>query len=223
MWATRDQFYKCWRKQRLKIEEKERWILMLSSFTFQQEQGKKDRSKLLTWLKMTYNNRVLPSTLLRILLRSGSVDKTTSERKTTKSLSVSSVLHWLSYFHFRRWFFLLVPDWASQVAFRFCLCIPPCDHFCARLQRADCWHIFSLLPIHWKRETPYIQIQMNRNSTHHKASCSCMHPAESNAGYVNSNKGAALIRQAGRPSRHNEKDQPPHEAQIQGPEIWKYF
>ena len=124
--------------------------------------GKKDRSKLFTWLKMTYNNRVLSST-------------------------------------------------------------PPCDHFCARLQRADCWHIFSLLPIHWKRETPYIQIQMNRNSTHHKASCSCMHPAESNAGYVNSNNGAALIRQAGRPSRHNEKDQPPHEAQIQGPEIWKYF
>jgi len=79
MWATRDQFYKCWRKQRLKNEEKERWILMLSSFTFQQEQGKKDRSKLLTWLKMTYNNRVLSSTLLRILLRSGSVDKTTSE------------------------------------------------------------------------------------------------------------------------------------------------
>ena len=160
MWATRDQFYKCWRKQRLKIEEKERWILMLSSFTFQQEQGKKDRSKLLTWLKMTYNNRVLSST-------------------------------------------------------------PPCDHFCARLQRADCWHIFSLLPIHWKRETPYIQIQMNRNSTHHKAPC--MHAAGSNAGYVNSNNGVALIRQVGRPGPHNEKDQPPHEAQIQGPEIWKYF
>jgi len=46
-----------------------------------------------------------------------------------------------------------------------------------------------------------------------------MHAAGSNAGYVNSNNGAALIRQAGRPSPHNEKDQPPHEAQIQGPEI----
>ena len=145
-----------------RLRKKKGGILMLSSFTFQQEQEKKDRSKLLTWLKMTYNNRVLSST-------------------------------------------------------------PPCDHFCARLQRADCWHIFSLLPIHWKRETPYIQIQMNRNSTHHKASCSCMHAAGSNAGYVNSNNGAALIRQAGRPSPHNEKDQPPHEAQIQGPEIWKYF
>ena len=90
---------------------------------------------------------------------------------------------------------------------------------------AESWlltHLSSLLPIHWKRE-PYIQIQMNRNSTHHKASCSCMHAAGSNAGYVNSNNGAALIRQAGRPNRHNEKDQPPHEAQIQGPEIWKYF
>ena len=141
MWATRDQFYKCWRKQRLKIEEKERRDFDAIIIYFSAGTGKKDRSKLFTWLKMTYNNRVLPSTLLRILLRSGSVDKTTSERKATKSMSVSSVLHWLSYFHFRRWFFLSVPDWASQVAFRFCLCIPPCDHFCARLQRADCWHI----------------------------------------------------------------------------------
>jgi hypothetical protein len=57
---------------------------------------------------------------------------------------------------------------------------------------------------------------MNRNSTHHKAPC--MHAAGSNAGYVNSNNGAALIRQAGRPGPHNEKDHPPHEAQIQGPE-----
>jgi len=42
------QFYKCWRKQRLKIEEKERRDFDAIIIYFSAGTGKKDRSKLFT-------------------------------------------------------------------------------------------------------------------------------------------------------------------------------